>query len=208
MMSGRSPLPDEHKHTDWKSTLIRAANRHPCNEWWSVPLRFARLVEFATQDNQSERWDMTQIQAELQRLHEAVLHPQSTKYAELIAEEIASRCEFSKDYEWDSDQLAAVKDTPSGIHFTLRGDESQRRVCAILEWGKPGVQGKAHLGKWVEPAMETVRDTLRSSGWRIEGAASKYAHISVVASLPAGEALNDMERVVHSLERALEPLRF
>ena len=208
MMSGRAPLPDEHKHSDWKTTLIQAANRHPCSQWRSAPLRFARLVEFATQHNQSQRWDMTQIQAELQRLHEAVLHPLSTQYAELVAEEIASRCDFSRDYEWDSDLLAAVRDAPSGVRFTLQGDESQRNICAILEWGKPGVQGRTHLGKRIEPAKKTVRDILNSFGWRVDDGFTKYAHISVSASLPAKEALDDMNGVVDSLNRALEPLRF
>ena len=133
MMSGRAPLPDEHRHGDWRNTLARAAHGHPCNEWRSAPSRFARLVEFATRNNQSERWDMTQIQAELTRLHEAVSHSTSTQYAELIAEEIAARCEFSKDYEWDGDSLAAVKETPSGVRFTLQGDESQEEWSS-LSW--------------------------------------------------------------------------
>ena len=135
MMAGRAPVPDEHKHTDWNTTLTQAAYRHPCTEWRSAPSRFARLVESATRNNQSDRWDMTQIQAELLRLHRAVLHPTRTQYAELIAEEIAARCEFSQDYEWDNNLLAAVKETSSGVRFTLRGDESQRRVFANLHWG-------------------------------------------------------------------------
>ena len=208
MMSGRAPVPDEHKHTDWNATLTQAASRQMCNEWWSTPSRFARLVEFATRNNQSERWDMTQIQAELQRLHEAVLHPGSVQYAELIAEEVAARCDFSKDYTWDGDLLAAVKETPSGVRFTLRGDESQRRVFATLDWGKAGVRGRASLGKWIEPAKEAAQAILKSFGWQIEVATSKYAHISVSASLPAGKALGDMNGVVGSLDRALERLRF
>ena len=208
MMTRRSPLPDEHKHTDWKNTLMQAAYRRPCNQWRSTPSRFARLIESATQHNQSERWDMTQIQAELQRLHQSVLRPDSTQYSELIAEEIATRCEFSKNYEWDSDQMAAVKDNPSGVRFSIRGDESSRRVYATLEWGKPGVQGRAHLGKWVEPAKKTVGEILESFGWQIEDATSKYAHISIVASLSIEAALNNLDSVASSLDRALEHLRF
>lgn len=99
MVSGRDPVPDEHKHVDWKSTLRQAAEELSCIQWHSVPSRFARFMEYATQNNQAERWDMTQIQAELKRLHGAVLDPEATQSIELIAEEIAARCEFSKGYQ-------------------------------------------------------------------------------------------------------------
>ena len=110
MMSGRDPIPDEHKHVDWKNTLNEAAEGHPCSQWHSIPSRFARLIEYATQDNQAERWDMTQIQAELRRLHKAVLDPKSTQSIELIAEEIAARCEYCEGYEWDGNTLSAVRE--------------------------------------------------------------------------------------------------
>ena len=208
MMSERDPVPDEHRHTNWNNTLRQAALRHPCSQWYSTPRRFARLVEFATQDKQSERWDMTQIQAELQRLHSAVLNPSSIRSVELVAEEVAARCDFSKDYEWDGNILAAVKENPSGVRIELVGDESAGRVLANLSWGRPGVQGRAHLGRWIEPAMKTVRDMLRSSGWRIEESRSEYAHIAISASLSNRVVLDDMDGTVDSLNRALERLRF
>ena len=208
MMGGRDPLPDEHKHTDWKRTLKNAAIARPCKEWRSAPSRFARLVEIATQNHQSERWDMTQIQAELQRLHKAVLEPGSTESAELIAEEIAAKCEFTKDYEWDKESLAAVKETSSGLRVEFRGDESERRVVVGLSWGTPGVQTKAHLGKWIEPRMETVRDHLNSFGWRVEDATARYAYITIDASMSVTDALSNLDSVVDSLDHALELLRF
>ena len=208
MMGRRNPLPEEHKHTDWKSTLRKAAVARPCKEWQSAPSRFARLVEIATQNHQSERWDMTQIQAELQRLHKAVLEPGSTESAELIAEEIAAKCEFTKDYEWDRESLAAVKETSSGLRVEFRGDESERRVVVGLSWGTPGVQTKAHLGKWIEPRMETVRDHLNSFGWRVEDATARYAYITIDASLSVTDALSNLDSVVDSLDHALELLRF
>ena len=208
MMSGRDPVPDEHKHTDWNDTLNQAAKRLPAIQWHSGPSRYARLVENATQDNQARRWDMTQIQAELRRLHEAVLAPESIQSIELIAEEVAARCEFSKDYEWDDNTLSAVKESLSGVKLIVRGDESQREIIAELSWGAPGVQGRAHLAKWIPSSMETARDILDRFGWRIEDSRSKYAHISVSASMPAEIALGSMDKTAESLDRALEQLRF
>ena len=50
---------------------------------FSLPKRFSRLIRFATLHNQSERWDMTQIHTELQRLRDTVLNPSSLRSAEL-----------------------------------------------------------------------------------------------------------------------------
>lgn len=208
MMSGREPIPDQHKHKDWNDTLNRAAKRLPAVQWYSVPSRYARLVDNATQDNQARRWDMTQIQAELRRLYEAVLGPESVESIELIAEEIAARCDFSRDYEWDDSTLSAVKESPSGVRLLVRGDESQRRIVSELSWGAPGVQGREHLDKWIPSRMEAARDVLDSSGWRIEDSRFRYSYIYVSASMSDEIALGSMDSTVESLDRALDHLRF
>ena len=208
MMSGRDPIPDQHKHSDWNDILTRVAKRLPSIQWRSVPSRYARLVDNATQDSQARRWDMTQIQAELRRLREAVRAPDSIQSIELIAEEVAARCRFSKDYEWNDDRLSAVKASPAGVRLTVRGDESQRKIVAELSWGDPGVQGRTHLAKWIPDKMKAARDILDSSGWSIEDSLSKYGHIKVTATMRAETALDSMDETAESLDRALHQLRF
>ena len=44
MLSGRDPVPEEHRHTDWADKLTRAAASKPCQQWVSTPTRFARLI--------------------------------------------------------------------------------------------------------------------------------------------------------------------
>ena len=208
MLNGRNPVPDQHRHADWEETLFRMAERRPCDQWKSVPTRFARLIKFATLHDQSERWDMTQIQAELQRLLETVLNPSSLRSAELVAEEIASRCEFSSEYEWDPNLLSAIKTQPSGVMLKIRGDESARRVIASISWGNPGVQGRRHLGKWIESSLDNTREILYSSGWNIERARTNYAHLAISASISVQDALRDIPRTVESLNRAMAQVRF
>ena len=208
MMSGRNPIPDEHKHTDWKDTLNQAATTLPSIHWHSIPSRYARLIDNATQDKQATRWDMTQIQAELRRLYEAACDPRSIQSTELIAEEIAARCDYSTDYVWNDNTLSAVKDSPSGVRLIVRGDESQSKIIVELSWGDPGVQGRTHLAKWITTKMEVVRDILDSSGWSIDVSRSKYAHIYVSAAMHANIALINLDRTAKSLDRALNQLRF
>ena len=208
MLSGKDPVPDQHLHSGWYDTLTDMATRRPCVQWVSLPKRFARLINFATLHSQAERWDMTQIHTELQRLRDAVLNPNSLRSAELVAEEIAARCEFSPEYEWDSDQLSAVAEAASGVMLKIRGDESERSVFISISWGLPGVQGRRHLAKWVEPATVKSCDILSSSGWRIENSRTNYAHIDITASISVQDILRDMPRTVENLNRALEPVRF
>ena len=208
MVSRRDPVPDEHKHVDWMNTLYEVTKVLPSPKWQSVPSRFARLIENATQNDQVKRWDMTQIQAELERLHQVVLKPKSTRSIELIAEEIASRCQFTKGYEWNDDKLSAIKESASEIRIEVRGDESQRRIFAKLSSGKPGVQGRAYLDRWIPNRMETARDMLYSSGWKIEDSQFRYSYIVISASLSVEAALGDMNEAVKSLDRALDQLRF
>ena len=208
MLSGRSPVPDEHKHVDWRETLSKAARTLPCDQWHSVPLRYARLIEYATQDSQTDRWDMTQIQSELERLYRAVQTPKETQSIELIAEEIAVRCEFLQGYDWVNDRLSAVRDSASGIRVEVQGNESQRRILAKLSSGSPGVQGKTFLDRWIPRRMETAREMLASRGWRIENSEAKYGYSAISASLSANVALGEMQKTVESLDRALAELRF
>ena len=208
MLSGRDPVPDQHRHVDWNVTLSDAAQRFPCLQWVSIPRRFSRLVHFATLNEQSERWDMTQIQAELQRLHAVVLDPSSFASSELVAEELAARCEFSKDYHWNENLLAAEKVEASGIEFSIQGDESLRKVIVSMRWGDTGVQGRRNVGKWIEPAMERAKAILERYNWKIEESQSFYASISIKASISTPNALQDIERTVDCLDRAMEELRF
>lgn len=206
MLSQKNPVPDQHRHADWPEILAQASRNSPCDEWVSLPRRFARLIELATQDSQPARWDMAQIQSELRRLRDVAINTSSVVSAELVAEEIAARCQFSSDYVWDSNTLSAVKESESGLKFEIQGDETQKMVFANLTWGDTGVQGKAHLGKWIEPSMRNAREILRSSGWRISDAGARYAHILVSASLPTSEAIHNLQRTVESLDRALNEI--
>ena len=207
MLSGEDPVPDQHKHADWAETLLQEARKHRCREWVSIPRRFARLIHTATLDSQSQRWDMAQIEAELGRLRQTVLDPMSTRSAELVAEEIAARCPFTRGYEWNADSLAAMKDQPSGLSLEIRGDETLRRIVASMSSGDPGVQGKK-FGKRTRPSLDNARDILESYGWEIEEAYFKYTHLVLSASLPVEGVLMNLEDTVNNLDRAFGELRF
>ena len=208
MFSGQDPVPDQHRHSGWNESLMKLSDRRRCAQWVSIPKRFARLIRLATRDDQSERWDMTQIQAELQRLHAVMLDPSSAASAELLAEELAARCEFSQGYSWNENLLAAEKEESSGVRLSVRGDESQRRIVVSMSWGDAGVQGRRNVGKWIGPAMQNAERVLAGADWEVEDSQTFYASITIKASISAARAVSDMDGTVRSLDRALAQLRF
>jgi len=208
MCSGRDPIPDEHLHRDWEETVLNATNRVKKCTWYSIPNRFARLILKATQQNQRDRWDMAQIEGELQRLQNAVMNPESVESAELVAEEIAARCRFMDGYSWNDDNTMAKKETASGVVLEVTGDESNRLVRVGLSWGLPGVRGKESVGKWIPQCMDAAVGILKKGGWNIEEAVNKYTLIRIKGFLGVKSIIPSINRIVENIEQATDRLRF
>ena len=165
MITGRDPLPDQHRHYDWKKTVQAAALGHGKISWVSLPYRYARLIIKATEDIQAKRWDMSQIKDELERLFDAFLNPTEVVSAELLAEEIAARS--NRVYEWNDDLATAVIQLVSGAIIKITGNESDRLVVVHLNWSRSGKQEHKQVGKWMAPAADRCAKMLKSEGWKI-----------------------------------------
>jgi eukaryotic-like serine/threonine-protein kinase len=108
LATGQHPITSQHLHIDWSDKLKQNTIAKTCEEWHSLPRRFARLIYLATKDKQSDRWDMTQIQGELLRLTESLGGSEKVVSAELFAEEVACRsCHQVGEYTWDVDRESA-----------------------------------------------------------------------------------------------------
>ena len=165
MITGRDPLPDQHRHYDWKKTVQEAALGHGKTSWGSLPYRYARLIIKATEDIQAKRWDMSQIKDELERLFDAFLNPTEVVSAELLAEEIAARS--NRVYEWNDDLATAVIPLVSGAIIRITGNESDRLVGVHVNWSRSGKQEHKQVGKWMAPAADRCVKMLKSAGWKI-----------------------------------------
>ncbi len=166
MISGKNPLPTEHLRSEWTNTVKAAALRLGSTSWSSLPYRYARLITKATEDSQAERWDMSQMKDELERLNEALINPLGVVSAELLAEEITAKS--GRDYNWLDDKATAVVQLISGATIGISGNESDRLVVIILNWISRGRQVRKKVGKWMPPAIRRCEKDLRTSGWRIK----------------------------------------
>ena len=134
LFTGQDPIPEQHKHQGWQQTLRSKIGSRTCHEWKSVPTRVVRMIEFATQDEQSKRWDMGQLLSELTQLSQAISNPSTVESAELVAEELAAHCGSLSNYGWNFDRGAATTHLPSGIIIEVFGHEVHKLVRLLLRW--------------------------------------------------------------------------
>ena len=206
MVSGSDPVPEQHMHTGWSQTVHDVAARHR-SQWRSLPRRYARLIINATNNNQAERWDITQIHDELERLRLAQINPQAIVSAELLAEEIAAGLE--RDYEWDEDSGTARIGLASGADVRLRGNETERRIAVNLNWSTSGRRERKKVGKWVGPAGERCVGILKRAGWRIAiSRIQRKGAIALEAAIRSRKAAESLTSQVKAMAKIVKELSF
>ena len=193
MVAGKDPLPAQHRHHDWEKTVLDASSLPEKASWMSLPYRYGRLIIKATEDNQSERWDVSQIKDELGRLVDSVRNPMNVASAELFAEEIAART--NREYVWNDDRATAVINLVSGAVISISGDESARLVFANLSWSRSGKQERKKIGKWMPTASDQCVKVLVESGWKVESRnIQPQQSMVIVATLPVSMAAHTLSR--------------
>jgi serine/threonine protein kinase len=200
MLTGQNPMPSEHMHSMWRQKVEKAAQNHTCEEWHSLPIRISRLIINATNDSQSARWDMSQIEGELLRLEEAFLSPDSVKSAELIAEELITRSNWRDKYKWDEDKLLAEISLLSGIKIKIRGVESETKIDMSIEWTNKGFQNRKRLTKWLPQAATQVESSLKKRNW-ITSSNIEQQYLHIQASIKVDGILKNMTDIVDGINQ-------
>lgn len=177
LRSGRAPVHLEHRHRDWGDALRELSRDYPCQSWRSLPVRFARLVENCTKDDQASRMDMSQIEGELQRLSQVELNPFETISTELLAEEMAVRTALScmdiTHYKWNTDKIEAEVDFPSGVALCFKAIEHDQRVELNVKWLDKGGHQHSKIRKYIKPNSVRAIQMLERHGWR------NHAHVQI-----------------------------
>lgn len=208
LISGADPLPAQHLHHDWSAVVKRYALRRTCAAWVSLPYRYARLIIRATLHKQADRWDIAQINDELERLREALSTPDRVVSAELLAEEVTARCS-SVEYTWDDDKATAVVQLESGLVARISGEETKRQLVVALNWSSSGLQERKRVGKWMRPATERCIAKLKKAGWEISGKNIQAPiTISIEATLPVEQAAASLSATAEIISQVVEELTF
>jgi hypothetical protein len=205
MVSGRHPLPSEHQHANWQSTVRHATSNLPRPNWTSIGARYERIAISSTRHRQSARWDLIQVQSELGRLLEAAIDPGSVTSADLIAEEIASRVPTMDGYRWVDDLNAARNVLPTGIEILIIGDMTNELIKVEIAWQNSGVHQFQNVGKWLVPAAKRTKAALEGAGWKMTYDIEPQA-LQIKASIDL-ENVQDLTILAESVETSLQYLR-
>jgi serine/threonine protein kinase len=171
LRTGKKPQYLQHKHTSWSELLHKSVGTHRCSTWYSLPNRFARLIESSTRDKQSERWDMSQIEGELEQLADAEKEPNLVPSAELWAEELAARVATKRSgqspgYVWNPDTATASIRFATGIDFHIAGREPNCKVEARISWLSTGDEKHRTVRRYLPSKCERAVAKLKKGGWQ------------------------------------------
>lgn len=200
------PQVGQPNHHDWAQSLSRHTSRFKCARWQSLPARYFRLVHHATRMNQAQRWDVSQIVGELDRLKCALEDPGRVRSAELIAEELFARS-IGFPYAWDDHRLAAVNEYPTGLSVRVIGDEAKREVGIEIVWQQIGTFQYDSISKWVPGAVGQVRSLLTKDGWQLTSQ-SGTARICISARRTVEGFSQKMDEHAATLSRVMRALAF
>jgi eukaryotic-like serine/threonine-protein kinase len=207
LRTGIEPIFSQHKHSDWHQKLYDEYITQPCKSWRSLPRRFARLIESATREVQSERWDIGQMARELRRLQSAQAG-RRVDSAELLAEELVVRsCCATTGYKWNPDKMEAKIELLTGLTIVLRGNETNRRVELSMEWLYTGDRARPSFNKYIPRALDQAKSALRGH-WELGPTSHDSKSISITASVSVPSLRDTLDSCSHCLSTAASKLHF
>jgi len=212
LRTGLHPQLLQHRYSNWGEYVHANIEKYDCPTWASLPRRYARLIEFCTRDKQAERWDMSRIEDELERLQKALVHPEAVQSAELWADELAARVEgrlgTGKTYIWDQDRGVAVFSFASGVELRVSGDEVGQQVRAWVTWTSRGDQEHRRIGKYLPTKCERALAGLRRGGWRLSDSKRSMDMVRYEAVMSVGMIRTRIDQATAALVNAAEEFDF
>jgi serine/threonine protein kinase len=210
---GKDPRHLQHLHSNWQETLSDSIGAFRCSGWQSLPNRFARLIESATRDAQAERWDMSQIEGELELLKEAESSPACVQSAELFAEEIAARTTTflgsQGRYTWNADRMHASISLPSGVCICLLPRETDRRVEVNVSWNSTKTTEHKSVRKYLHTRRDKSLSHLQKAGWQSrQHGFARLDNVDFGLDIPIALCRNDLDVIASGLAQAANEFRF
>lgn len=203
IISRRNPKPGEHAYGNWKATVDGYCGKISSSCWKSTGRRIARLVIAATQDRQEQRWDVSQIRSELNRLKDASNSPSEVKSAELIAEELAMNCHVISTYTWNDSNFSAEYNFNTGLEISLTGEESTHQVVFTLKRIANEATDRNRMGDLLNRARDSIRSVLKDAGWEAFVDVGQGS-LTVIARIDCSTAAADIAGSSDSIRRAIE----
>ncbi len=208
LCTGNMPMVGVHRGKNWKNTVAAEIASNKCVSWVSLPQRMSRVVVSCAREHQKDRWDLSQVLAEVSRLRVACTGGEVLS-AELIAEELVARSSSRLGAVWNADNLTSSIALASGAVIGVRGNESTGRVEIAFGWNKSDHhEHRRKVSKWIRKAFQKAESLMTRRGWRSTslnvGPASGNLHVSRAAF-----GLRDsLDESATALSAAIDELKF
>jgi eukaryotic-like serine/threonine-protein kinase len=166
LIARKHPVINQYMFKTWREVLLRLAVDHPCKEWESAPMRYIRLIEHCTLNEQSARWDIARILGETQLLLEVVSGRRDHITAEFLAEELFCRVdEIIGRYDLLPEREGVRFQPRDGYEIFLRWNERDRTVALKVQWLQTGSYRFETLRKYIGESTEVAAKELRAGLW-------------------------------------------
>lgn len=207
MLTGRDPSPVENKHSDWKDNLIKHAQNKRSKRWKSLPKRFARLIYKCTKQDQPERWDMTQIYNEIDRLMDAVEYKKRYVHTELVAEEMAERCgEYP--YTWNDENMSAVIKLPNGVDLDIISHEVNSVIEIAIRWTSSGYEDRKNIHKYITSHLDKINAIMKAKNWKILESSFGDKSLLFKASKETSNIIDNIDKNVSAIRNCIDLIEF
>lgn len=203
MCSKKNPFPDQHLHVNWSTDLHRAFEGKRCTEWISLPRRVARLVSNITQDEQSARATMSQIEGELDSLKCALDENKFIPLIDVITEELAIRTEHFHGYVWSDTDSRAQLASANGLSLTLESIQGQRIIKFLATWSSSGTQDWSHIDRMLSQAVPKISESLKKL-WENVHVSKGRREFSISATIEADEVRKNIIAAAKELDKAVQ----
>ena len=209
LCSGIEPEAYAQRRPNWASAVMTATYSPKDSSWHSLPKRFARLILEAARDEQPRRWDLAQIQLELQRLQQVHVDSDSIIDVDLLCEEVAARCPAIADvYEWKTDDDCAIVQRPGGLELQMHGAREGDKIFLRIAWAATGVENRGSVSKYLPEKLQRSASALRSGPWETVRFERRKHDSVLTASLSAEVARRKIDDAAATLSKAICALQF
>jgi eukaryotic-like serine/threonine-protein kinase len=164
LIGSETPAQDQQRHADWDQLLKRKVADKTFPGWRSLSRRMARLIRFATLDDQASRWDFRRVLGEMEVLEAISLGKLDQMGADHFAEEVACHAQSIALYQWDEDRSSATYDT-GGQKIALIGNIAMRTISLVMEWKQTGAENWKQRFKSTQEVREKTHNLLERAGW-------------------------------------------
>lgn len=202
LCSGRNPFPDQHLHTTWEKDVYTLFEQRRCSAWISLPRRLARLVINSTQNDQSARLSMNQIEGEVEALKSAMEGSKNVGLVDVIVEEIAARTQHFHGYTWSEQESTAKIFSASGLSYSLQTLPGKRAVELTIQWSNSGAQDWSHIDRMLSQAVPKIEASLKHICESVRSSKERRAFL-LTATIDPDAALADPRLFAEHLDKSL-----